>query len=125
MSTRRRHFQQERQRKFRGEAKTLPVFGEKEDENNFFHCWNCGFMNDVRNNTLGGVEETHATVLTAETESAQVPPYNGRAIDPASMVVSVQVDSSGDPIVIKEQYTIGGGGCPMCHTRNWRGDFRF
>jgi hypothetical protein len=123
VSKRRRQQQDQHNRKLRGESRTIPIVGFKKDAGKFYHCWYCGFVNDVRDNTLGNAESTDATVLTRSQLPSDERPVGGRGMDIKFITVSPEVDADGNPKSVKEAFTVEGGGCPLCHTCNWRGDF--
>lgn len=93
---------------YRSRARSLPVKGTKGDEDRYYRCWNCGFpANDVEDGTLGGPEDGEATVLTLVENNDVFP-----------LVFPFTFAGGGNV------YEVSGGGCPLCHTTNWRGDHR-
>lgn len=119
----RRHKQTQGSQRYSRRSRYIPLEGYGEDAGNFFRCWHCGFINDVRDNTQGGENATDATVLTRKQMPSDERPAGGRGMDVRFMTVSPEIDADGNPKAVKEVFTVEGGGCPLCHTRNPRGDY--
>jgi len=99
-----------------------------------YKCGWCGFagINDQRD-LLGGIDAGDAVSHKDYPIASMgiMPGNKNTAISICRTIrndaVSSKLDSSGDavrPINYREVGT-GGGGCPFCHSLNWKGDFRF
>lgn len=124
-------------------------YGDGEDAGRYFRCWNCGFICNKDRDELGGSEERDAvshkvymgsaSTDTLDTNSDVTQISYGADIEGVndgvyplvtkltfrSEHVIMENDLAGDPKTIRTNYTPdeGSGGCPFCHTKNWRGDY--
>ena len=117
------------QRRVPRESRTIPLRGYGDDSGVFFRCWYCGFVNKVGRSELGGRDSDPGTVYS---ESSVI---NARGATPGDelsalivardmdTVVLLQSDSDGVGIPPVRTYDIGGTGCSLCHSKNWRGDY--
>lgn len=99
-------------RRIRGEKRTLPMYGEGDDRGKYFRCWNCGFICNIDRDALGDGDGRSYTEFAVTTEPLYPvadggPPY--KAI------------LKGVTILERDGYQVGGTGCPLCHTLNWKG----
>ena len=91
--------------KVRSDSRTLLQkeehrYGKGEDGNEYFKCWNCGFICKVGRDALGG---SVSAVNISYTENTDY--------------------TASDSFPDYKWYDITGNGCPFCHTKNWRGDY--
>ena len=126
-----------RQRKLRKESRTIPVKGSGDDSGKYFRCWNCGFVCDVRRDELGGrnsvggishevYEETNSTIFPDGAEHGVN--EDGHALSTLSVLgkglISLKQGMDGSSQGIDKVWVpVITGGCPMCGTRNYRGDY--
>ena len=89
------------------DSKTIPIYGHPErgdgqDSGRYYRCWNCGFVCDTQRDALGDATSRSGAV------------YETYA----------QVDEYGNPTgETRWKPSESSTGCPMCFTKNWRGDF--
>jgi len=94
---------------------------EKIDAGNYFYCWNCGFVCDIRRDDLS--EGRHGVTYSVSEETAVMP---DTAIEGSSQITITgrtslrKVDAAGDAVGVKVQYTRRTSGCPLCGTRAWK-----
>ncbi len=117
------------------EARTTLVWDERavhrgdKENGEFYKCWNCGFICHDKVHALGGSKSGDAiTHLDFSTPSIGiVPGVAGSAIsvlgDVQKSVASLALNSSGGTKTVLHSHRTTGGGCPLCHSLNWRGDF--
>lgn len=116
-----------RSKKVRKEARRIPVWGSPErgggeDHDRYFVCWHCGFICDVQRDELAGDED-----------ESLVEPIAYDLVDEDGNTAGYCFGAAGDTQTICEanggewktqKYTHhSNGGCPLCSTRNWRGDY--
>ena len=106
-----------------------PQFKGDKDNGQFYKCWNCGQICHTKVHQLGGSKSGDASVRTDfTTRSAGIIPGNAKtAISvfrsvPTSMA-SLKLNSDGDTQTVVHSFSTNGGGCPLCHSLNWRGDY--
>ena len=99
-----------------------------EDDGKYYHCQNCGFVCSIDRDELSGSNDKNG--LSYENYSVAVyesPQGNGPAI--LNGVIEhfqtvLEVGSDGEPKVVEEHWrAISNSGCPLCGSRNWRGDY--
>jgi len=120
-------------RKIRRRSKTIPlkghsVRGNGEDAGKWFKCWNCGFICNVDRDALGdnetrsgdGQTDYHTPSYGSSDMSDEV---NGlAALEDYTVALALGVD--GNPQGIRHNIMSDvSSGCPMCGSRNWRGDY--
>lgn len=124
-------------------------YGDGKDAGKYYRCWNCGFICNVDRDELGGPEERDAVSYKVYTGSFSTDTldsseditmiHHGAEVDGInddvyplstkltfrSQHVIMENDLAGDPKAVRVNYTPdeGSGGCPFCHTKNWRGDY--
>ena len=112
-------------RGYHRQARTIPVRANDgasgratTDQGNYFRCWNCGFICDIRRDELskdGRHRATHAiytdtlTPLYAYGDSVKLSTGVGHDI------VLVKENTS-----VYHVYTVSGSGCPLCHSTAWK-----
>lgn len=111
------------------DARTLPVKGRFEDKGVFFRCWNCGFINKDGREELAGdnapdgaatfdySDESQGALDTSDSLNA-VAVLDG-SISFYQVLLAAGQDGTAKPITADLGGT--GTGCPLCHTRNWKG----
>lgn len=118
-------------RKLRKESRTLPIYGKGDDAGRYFHCWNCGFVCDVRRDELGDAESTAGDDHLDVYGIAQENPYtenpgkyatlNG---DTGHFHVALEIGADSNPKSVRHDFKSDvTKGCPFCGSTNWRGDF--
>lgn len=120
-----------RSRRPRKESRTIPLRGYGDDAGLWYRCWNCGFICNSKRDALGDRDSQDGTVHTeyvARAEGAtpgeELSPYSVmRALTGTFVSLTVDVDGSGIPPYDYHAYDVGGTGCPLCHSLNWRGDY--
>lgn len=110
-------------RKLPKESKTIPIKGYGDDEGKYYRCWHCGFICKVDRDSLGDRNSTHGVVLTNVSTPAVGNITRGRGMDISRWTVSPRADADGNPRTVVHTFNISGSGCPMCHTKNWPGDY--
>ncbi len=127
----------------RNESRTTPLFDETgQDNGTYYRCWHCGFTCNDERDSLGG--EASRNKVTHSDFAQDAHPSSGSfgaetfgdledgGIKSASIslrggyqtVSLIQVDSSGNPRVPKHLHSVStSGGCPLCGSANWRGDY--
>jgi len=105
------------QRRIRGEKRTIPMYGEGDDAGKYFRCWNCGFICNIDRDALGDGDGRAYTEFGITTEPLYPvdddggPPY-------AAVLKGI---NEYHTVGLHDGYQVGGTGCPLCHTLNWRG----
>lgn len=102
-------------RKLRKDSRTLPVKGYGDDEGKYFRCWNCGFVCDNDRDALSDRSTITYEQFGANTYSGHITIRSGHVL--------IQLDQAGDAQPVKLAYSpkAESGGCPLCHTKNWKG----
>lgn len=103
------------QRRLRGEKRTLPMYGEGDDRGKYFRCWNCGFICNIDRDALGDGDGRSYAEFAVETEELY-PADNG---GPPLAAVMKGINEY-HTILERDGYQVGGTGCPLCHTKNWK-----
>lgn len=100
------------------------------DNGVFYHCGNCGFLCNDKRDSLGGNNSGSAINHSDfTTQSAGIMP--GVPQTAITFVACVQtsiagvaLNSSGNAkTVVHNHRAVVSGGCPLCGSLNWRGDF--
>jgi hypothetical protein len=96
------------------QKRTIPIYGEKEDANKWFRCWNCGYICNSERDQLDTSEYGRAGITYSDTASTGTvladDPYTGYWVLGGVFVFN----STGGA------YPVVTGGCPFCGTKNWR-----
>ena len=117
-----------RGRRLPKESKTIPLKGNKvrgngEDFGKYYRCWHCGFTCNVERDSLGDSQSRSGVSSELYTPVT----YDGRAVlggDIQHFHTALETDSDGNPKELWEYYKpVITGGCPMCGSMNWRGDY--
>ena len=123
-----------RKSRYRKQIRTIPIRAndgdsgrELIDKGSYFRCWNCGFICDVRRDELSK-DGRRGTVLTEGTSTSYGDTTLNYAVgDSVNIgagvghdIVLAEVGPDGTPVTVMHSYTVGGSGCPMCHTRVWK-----
>lgn len=112
------------------DSRTIPVPGQFEDNGLYFRCWNCGFINKDGREELAGdnAPDGSATIDYSSPSMGMLEP-NGDIMN-LFAVLDSSIDfyqvlfvpgQDGTPIPIISDLMVTGTGCPLCHTRNWKG----
>lgn len=106
-------------------SKTLPIKGDGEDAGKYFHCWNCNFVCNKDRDALGGANTEAGDDHIEYINFADATENRGIALDGLKHFhVIMELDGAGEYRVplhnIKPKTS---GGCPLCGSKNWRGDF--
>lgn len=102
--------------------------GSFEDAGKYYHCQHCGFICNIDRDDLGGSADRDG--LSYENYSDilyESPLGNGSAIlgsDIEHFQTILEVGADGLPKVVEENWrAVVVSGCPLCGSRNWRGDY--
>ncbi len=117
-------------RRVPGTKRTIPVKGIGEDEDLYFRCWYCGFVDKADRNELGG--ELSRSGLQHEDHNLVARGANGSG-DPRTIVSmlsgfsslmhatkGLELGADGEPKGILHSHLAKGSGCSFCHSRNWK-----
>jgi len=122
-----RYFHINRSRKPRKDSRTIPIpghrdYGEGRDDGVWYKCWNCGFRCKVGRDELGGEADEAGTQPIAYT---QVDQYGDTAYHcyGAAGADQATCEAAGGTWTATSYKPSVTGGCPLCGTKNWRGDF--
>lgn len=117
----------DRSKKLRSDSKTVPVpghqdFGDGEDAGIWYRCWNCGFLCSTDRETLGGADDDSLIEPTAYTTLDQ---YGDTAYhcQGAAGADQATCEAAGGTWASERFEPTRSGGCPLCGTLNWRGDY--
>ncbi len=100
--------------------RTIRVDGAKEDDGQWFKCWNCGFMNNINRNMLGDGEGLSYSGGSVDLESHanQANPSKNYLMNISGKSVLLNLNP-----VFTERHNIGSdavSGCSFCGSLNWR-----
>ncbi len=112
------------------ESRTTMLFDHSDTGGGvFYRCWNCGFICNDKRDSLGDessgdaieqrdFQQPHLGIIPGRPRTAQAVfgGFNHVTVAPAA-------DSDGNPQIVTHNYATSGGGCPQCHSLNWRGDY--
>lgn len=110
-----------RSHKLPRESKTIPLQRDGEDDGIWYRCWHCGQICKDGRDSLGGSESQAGTVYTETLSPSIGVPINARSVEISRMTVSPQADSDGNPRSADHVFETSGDGCPLCHSKNWKG----
>ena len=123
----RRHRRSRRPHK---DARTIPLRGYGDDAGKWYRCWNCGWINKVGQNELGGAESKDGVSHVRTTTYSEGAPFGGERGAQATLEVvgglfgtTLKSDSSGNGVAPVVVYDITSRGCGFCGSLNWRGDY--
>ena len=111
------------------EFRTRLLVDETDSDNGkYYHCSNCGQICHDTEHSLGGRNSGDAIEhLDFSTTAIGIVP--GDALSAMSILGTVQksmasleLGSDGSAKTVVHSYGTNGGGCPLCHSLNWRGD---
>jgi len=112
------------------EARTRLLFDETDTNNGqFFRCWNCGFICHDKRDILGGPRSGHAvehidfTIQSGGIIPGVADSAKSMLIDMQNKYVTPQLDSAGNAKTVVHSYRTTGGGCPLCHSINYKGEY--
>ena len=117
------------------ESRTTLVFDEtaqfKGDKDNrkYYKCWNCGQICHEGEHQLGGsksgdaIEHFDFTIASSGIISGDKLSTLSILGDLRTSMASLELNSSGGTKTVLHSHRTTGGGCPLCHTLNWRGDY--
>ena len=123
-----------RKSRYRKQIRTIPIRATDGDsgralidKGSYFRCWNCGFICDVRRDELSK-DGRRGTVLTEGTSTSYGDTTLNYAVGDSVLVgAGVDIDivlteegPDGSPVTVMHSYTVGGSGCPLCHSRRWK-----
>lgn len=100
------------------------------DNGSFYHCANCGFTCNDKQDSLGGANSglgiSHTDIRTISGGSSVGDELSSsmilRTLD--NSFASGRLGSDGNPkAAVHNHVAVVSGGCPFCGTLNWRGDF--
>lgn len=95
------------------QKRTISINGAKEDDGKWYHCWYCGFMNNIDRNAIGSGEGLSYSggFLGVETHTNSMLNNGGK---------SVLLNKNPD---FYERHNIGSdavSGCSFCGCKNYR-----
>lgn len=100
------------------------------DNGSFYHCGNCNFVCNDKQDSLGGsksgdaIGRTDFTIQSAGIISGDAKTAVSLLVNIPESMASLAVDSSGNPkTVVHHHVAAVSGGCPFCGSKNWRADF--
>ena len=107
------------------DRRKIPVYGEGEDANKLFHCWNCGAICNIDREQLsqdeysrGGVGVLDAPEVSLGLQSLGEPLNTMAILDDLHTILLNGQD--GNPVNIRHnQYPEVGSGCWQCGCRNY------
>jgi len=109
------------------ESKTIPIYGhpdhgDGEDAGKYYRCWHCGVICNVDREELGGPDSRHGVTPIAYT---QVDQYGDTVSHCEGAYGSTQTicEAAGGTWTSTRYKAVVNSGCPLCGTRNWRGDY--
>lgn len=116
------------QRKLRGDKRTLPQYGERDDSGKYYRCWNCGFMCDSERDSLGGPDEGSGLSHTDFSSASHGSQDTSDSLNSVIVLgginhshVAMELDSDGNTKSVKHDFqSVSGVGCPFCSSLNWR-----
>lgn len=105
------------------------IFGLGEDNGKYYRCMNCGFICNIDRDELGGSSDRDGLVY--ENYSVNIydsaPFGHGFAVlggDIEHFQAVLEVGSDNEPKEVEEHWQARvASGCPLCGSRNWRGDY--
>ena len=118
-------------RRYHKQARTLSVRAndgssgrETTDQGNYFRCWNCGFICDIRRDLLSK-DGRRGTVLTEGTATSHGDTTLYHGVEEAHYLTTGAgedsvLSSEASNVPIARSITVGGTGCPLCHTTAWK-----
>ena len=109
------------------QSRTLPLYGnptrgDGEDSGKYYRCWNCGFICDVDRDSLGGPDDKANVTPEAYTQKDQYANTIGHC-EGAHGATQAKCEASGGTWSTTRYIAGGSGGCPMCFSPNYRGDY--
>ena len=123
-------------RKLPKESRTIPLRGNSdrgngEDDGKYYRCWHCGFVCDVTRDSLGDSQSRSADNHTDYHTPSYGSKDSGDEVNSLSVLggvahsfVALKNGSDGNPLGIRHDHeSVVTGGCPMCGSLNWRGDY--
>lgn len=121
-------------RKLIKRSRTLPIYGEGEDKDKYFHCWNCGFVCNTDRDELGNSESSagddhtdyhqghHCSTYDSSSDASRYAVLGG---DTGHYQVAINIDTP-DAVaktIRHEHVSDISRGCPFCGSTNYRGDY--
>lgn len=116
-----------RSRKLRKDSKTIPVWGTPDrgdglDSGRYWECWHCGFICDADRDELGDSESRAPTEPRTYALTDHFGNTTGYCSGKAGATQTL-CEAAGGTWITERYKDGGGGGCPFCHSNNWKGDF--
>lgn len=98
------------------------IRGDGEDAGKYYKCWNCGFTCNVDRDALGDSESEANITPTAYTQVDQYgdTKYHCQGAAGATQTIC---EAAGGTWSATRYQPEGSGGCPLCHSPNYRGDY--
>lgn len=102
--------------------------GSFEDEGKYYHCQHCGFICNIERDELGGPSDRDGLSYENYSDIVDESPLgNGLALFESAIEhfqTVLELGADGLPKVVKENWrAVVNSGCPLCGSRNWRGDY--
>lgn len=125
-------------RKTKGRARTIPLKGNNirgngEDSGKYYRCWNCGFTVDSTRDSIGGEHsgsgdnhlDFHEPAFGAKDTSDDLNSLSVLGGDIGHFEVALENVGDGTTEKIRHDFKSDmTGGCPMCGTYNYKGDYK-
>lgn len=115
------------QRRLPKESRTIPLRGNKirgdgQDHGKWFRCWYCGARCSVDRESLGGPDSK--ANITPE-EYTQLDQYGNEVFHCYGAAGKDQTicEAAGGTWTSTRYKAAGSGGCWLCFSPNWRGDY--
>ena len=105
------------------------IFKGDKDNKKYYHCSNCNQICHEGEHSLSGSNSGDA-IEHSDFTTVSVGIIPGNAKSAMSILRHVQgsmaslaLKSDGSTKTVVHSFETTGGGCPLCHSLNWRGDF--
>ncbi len=123
----------------RKESRTIPIPGNRDrgnglDYQQWFRCWNCGFINKLGVDALGG--DSSSSGIYPQDYTVKEDPFayssdvRNSGLQPQAVLdgpnilgVVLALGPDGLPLTIAHSFEAQvSGGCRLCGTLNWKGE---
>lgn len=109
----------------------MPIYGRGDDQDKYFHCWNCDFVCDVNRDELGDSDSSSGVAHIEGVLPVGDFAPNGKADNHACLGgstghyhVAARIGADSNPKSVQRLYKSDiSRGCPKCGSMNWRGDY--
>ena len=107
----------------------LPASSERGnglDAGRYFRCWNCGFVCDIDRDSLGGARSGSGVNPQEYYPQPDTGVEVGQCVLGGLDSVFVALEQGADGLAKGIQHSLWAvvsGGCPLCGSKNWKGEF--